>query len=363
MNIKRTKLLLFVASIRMSNIHIKKIDFIACCVFFTTMCAIIYFIHTRSNQRANISQHLVTRHKKNRERQQDLDVVITFVDGSDPYWLQSYRTHVNNYVDAERFQSYGEIYLCLSSVFKFIPWINRVFVVISSESQAFPTTLFKPQFRDKIRFVTHKEFIPQDILPTFSSLSIEAYIHNIPDLSENILYLNDDMFLSSTVMKDELFIDGKFIAPVLTGIKVWMIDKPEGWHYMYYNTFHAIGMVFGMIPYYHSHEGYFLTKTGLNIAWNKFHDYMSRTAHHNRTRYYMTLEDGGDIMPIWLAIYSGIMKNIQIPVAPKVKFLNAQQWKKESHHYCRKYIFLDIIQPQYKHCLCLTIPTGSSCKF
>ena len=54
-----------------------------------------------------------------------------------------------------------------------------------------------------IRVVPHSEIFPDTgDLPTFNSHAIEACLHRIPDLSENFLYFNDDVFLGRPRRKD-----------------------------------------------------------------------------------------------------------------------------------------------------------------
>ena len=47
----------------------------------------------------------------------------------------------------------------------------------------------------KLKLVTHKEFMPNEYLPTYNSAAIELNLHRIEGLSENYLYFNDDMYL------------------------------------------------------------------------------------------------------------------------------------------------------------------------
>ncbi len=48
---------------------------------------------------------------------------------------------------------------------------------------------------NKLIIITHKDIIPEIYLPTFNSLCIELYLYNIPNLSNNFIYFNDDMIV------------------------------------------------------------------------------------------------------------------------------------------------------------------------
>ena len=51
----------------------------------------------------------------------------------------------------------------------------------------------------KLHIVNHRDFIPEEYLPTFSSHAIELNMHRIPDLAEHFLYFNDDVYLDEAL--------------------------------------------------------------------------------------------------------------------------------------------------------------------
>jgi hypothetical protein len=57
----------------------------------------------------------------------------------------------------------------------------------------------------KIQIVKHSEIMSHEYLPVFNSVAIEANIHHIPNLSENFLYLNDDVFFGNFVSKRDVY--------------------------------------------------------------------------------------------------------------------------------------------------------------
>lgn len=48
-------------------------------------------------------------------------------------------------------------------------------------------------------------FVNQSHLPTYSSPAIEAHIHRIPGLSDNFIYLNDDVMFGEEVWPEDFF--------------------------------------------------------------------------------------------------------------------------------------------------------------
>ena len=45
----------------------------------------------------------------------------------------------------------------------------------------------------------------QSHLPTYSSPAIEAHIHRIPGLSDNFIYLNDDVMFGEEVWPEDFY--------------------------------------------------------------------------------------------------------------------------------------------------------------
>ena len=87
----------------------------------------------------------------------------------------------------------------LRSVAKCAPWIHRVFIVIDDDSTP-------PKWLDlgnrRLRIVRHSEFMPSELLPCFSSETIEHHIWGIEGLSERFLLANDDMMFYRPVGPD-----------------------------------------------------------------------------------------------------------------------------------------------------------------
>lgn len=139
-----------------------------------------------------------------------IDAVYTWCDGSDPQFRKQRQERfvqlnipfVEDNSGELRFYDNNELLYSLRSLHKNAPWINRIFIVTNKQ---------KPDWlvpHPKIVIVDHEEIIPKHLLPTFNSVVIENYIHNIPSLSEKFLYLNDDMFLNRPV-SPSFFFDGE----------------------------------------------------------------------------------------------------------------------------------------------------------
>ena len=147
-----------------------------------------------------------------------IDFVIAWVDGSEP----AHRARLMEARGAQpeardrprRWENNDEISLCLASMQKYAPWVRRVFIV--TDRQAPQLQGLDPAFAAKISIADHREIYHghEDLLPVFNSLSIETMLWRLPELAEQFVYFNDDMFLAGPCAPSDFFVDGD---PVLRG--------------------------------------------------------------------------------------------------------------------------------------------------
>lgn len=134
-----------------------------------------------------------------------MDAIITYVNNSDRIWLRSYinATHTRN-LNTCRFRSWGTLKYLLRGIDKYMPFIQNVILIVSGKSQV-------PVWLDttKVRVVYHEEFIPEQFLPTFNSCTIEAFFWNISNLSDKVIYFNDDMFPTAPMSEEDFFTENK----------------------------------------------------------------------------------------------------------------------------------------------------------
>lgn len=133
-----------------------------------------------------------------------MDAVILYVDGSDPQWQKEYYKGTATPLSMERYRDWGTLKYLFRGIAQNLPWIEKVFLVVSGESQV-PAWID----REKVRVVLHRDIIPQEYLPTFNSCVIETHIPYIKDLSEEFLYFNDDMFPLNPAGQELFFKDGR----------------------------------------------------------------------------------------------------------------------------------------------------------
>jgi hypothetical protein len=128
-----------------------------------------------------------------------VDVVITWVNGTDPAQIAAYEQHAGTKMTAQamrRFRDYGMLRFVVRSVEKFAPWVRRTVLVTNGQE---PGWLRKGTPRAVV--VPHSQVFAdaKHDLPTFNSNAIEANLRHIPGLTDCFLYLNDDFYLARPV--------------------------------------------------------------------------------------------------------------------------------------------------------------------
>ena len=118
-----------------------------------------------------------------------MDAVITYVNGLDPVWQEAYRSRLGEDIKRKHFRDWGTLKYLLRGIEAHLPFVRNVFLVVSGESQV-------PEWADRegLKIVFHRDIIPAQFLPVFNSTAIEMYLHRIPGLDEEFIYLNDDFF-------------------------------------------------------------------------------------------------------------------------------------------------------------------------
>jgi hypothetical protein len=149
----------------------------------------------------------------------DIDLVITWVNGSDPAW-QAVRNSCNPPAESEgRYRELGLLPYWFRAASSYAPWARRIHFVTWGHVPPFLN-----REHPRLRIVRHEDFIPAEYLPTFNSHTIECHLHRIPGLSEHFIYFNDDMFLLRPALPEDFFREG---LPCTCGREVPWIFRGE----------------------------------------------------------------------------------------------------------------------------------------
>ena len=137
-----------------------------------------------------------------------IDIVIPWVNGADSKWQElrnKYRDTEDCLGDANteiRYQSWANLQLWFRAIEECMPWVNKIFFITCGHIPKFLNVE-----NEKIRVVSHDEYIPDKYLPTFNSNTIEMNLHRITDLSENFILFNDDLFPLQKIREEYYFMN------------------------------------------------------------------------------------------------------------------------------------------------------------
>ena len=142
----------------------------------------------------------------------NIDLVVAYVNNQDFIWRNTFISYCQKHNLHEKIvellgSRYGGltfIYDLLKLANNNMPWINKIYLLVSNKEQIIPSLL-----PPNVELVTHEQFIPYQFLPTFNSCTIEMFLHNIKGLSEHFIYANDDMLPIGKLEPSDFFEDGK----------------------------------------------------------------------------------------------------------------------------------------------------------
>ena len=141
----------------------------------------------------------------------EIDLVYLWVNGNDPQWLARRNdflgiTHTIDDINCKgRYANNDELKYSLRSVEKYLPWIRKIFIVTDNQTPQWLNTA-----HPKIEIINQQDILPSEANPCYNSVVVEYFLHRIPDLSEQFLYANDDMFVNAEVLPSFFFADDGF---------------------------------------------------------------------------------------------------------------------------------------------------------
>lgn len=138
-----------------------------------------------------------------------IDIVYTWVDGSDPVWKEkknfyfrkSRKAAINPDSNSKnRYRNRDELKYSLRSLFKYCHFFHHIYIITDHQVP------FWLASHPDITVVDHQAiFRDKSDLPTFNSIAIEANLHRIGNLAEKFIYFNDDVFLMKEVTEEDFF--------------------------------------------------------------------------------------------------------------------------------------------------------------
>ena len=171
----------------------------------------------------------------------EIDIVIPWVDGGDPEWRAEraqYTASSSSDNSEARYRDWDLLRYWFRAIEKNAPWVRTIHFV---------TWGHLPQWLDtsnpKLHIVNHRDYIPGEYLPTFSSHTLELNMHRIEGLSEQFLYFNDDVYLMGSTCPEDFFLNGLARDSAVLGL-VKNTDVSNFMPYIMLNMLAVINMRF-----------------------------------------------------------------------------------------------------------------------
>jgi len=194
-----------------------------------------------------------------------IDMVITWVDMSDPVWRNKYKKHTGGTPSWKRFRDMDELELSLASITKYMPWLRTIYVITDNQRPDYISDF------PNVKVVDHSEILSEKcIKPTFNSNVIEAHMHKIPGLSEVFLWGNDDCMVGKPIKKSEWFKKG---VPCVAFKRKKMQNPGKGFNRSVYNSIKFAGEFAGAYSgtngklLMQTHQINILTKSACKKVW------------------------------------------------------------------------------------------------
>lgn len=136
-----------------------------------------------------------------------IDFVMPWVDDSDPSWIHKKEKYLGentaNGNDEARFRDWDILRYWFRAVEQYAPWVRYIFFVTDNQMP-----VWLNDKHPKLKWIKHTDYIPTEYLPTFSANPIELNFHRIPELAEQFVYFNDDVFLNAPTTPADFFRNG-----------------------------------------------------------------------------------------------------------------------------------------------------------
>lgn len=198
-----------------------------------------------------------------------IDFVLTWVDDSDPDWIADKNKYdTNNKLPSVRIRDWDFLKYWFRSVEKNAPWVNKIHLVTWGHVPKW-LELDNP----KLNIVNHRDIIDEKYLPVFSTTALEISLYNIPNIAEQFVYFNDDMFINDKVNSDDFFVNG---LPKDIGVMSPILPVQEGVAHIVLNDLQLINKYFNRADYLKYFTKFFNLKYGVNnfrslmlLPWNR----------------------------------------------------------------------------------------------
>lgn len=135
-----------------------------------------------------------------------IDVVIPWLNPTEK-WKKEYQKICEN-EDPCRIRDLNTMRPTLNGILKNMPFVRFIWLIVFDEEQI-TSANYNELENEKVKIVYHRDIIPEEFLPNFNSLLPAMYMNKIKGISENIIFMNDDMIVNKQLSEDLYFIDDR----------------------------------------------------------------------------------------------------------------------------------------------------------
>jgi len=136
-----------------------------------------------------------------------IDFVVMWVDGNDTEWQNDFKKYYKDEkgLDASlaRVRDWDNLKYLFRSIEKFAPWYRKLHFVTYGHLPKWLNTN-----ASKLHIANHKDFLPAEYFPTFSSFPTSMNLHKIEGIADHFVVFDDDMFLGKKVDRTRFFKNG-----------------------------------------------------------------------------------------------------------------------------------------------------------
>lgn len=212
---------------------------------------------------------------------EEIDIVIPWLNPTEK-WYEEYK----KYNDTElpcRIRDLNTIRPAIRSIIKNLPWIRYIWLIVYDEEQH-QNLNWEELKNEKVKFVYHRDIIPQEFLPNFNSMIVECFVNRINGLSENFIWSNDDMIFVKPIPKEFYFKNNKAVHRK-NSLKKFTSTYICQYDYICKSTSEFIKKIIGEPLWANDfHMPVPMKKTLLDFLWYKYNKELMKTCEKSKVR-------------------------------------------------------------------------------
>lgn len=154
-------------------------------------------------------------------KNEPIDVFMKYTDYTDKTLN---RTGINEKIKEKDME---ELKYSIRSIFKYIPWIRKIFIVMPNDKVRFFKNI--EAIRDKIVYIKEKDIIGFD---TANSAPLQFNLYKLEKygISQNFIYMDDNYFIGGNLKKTDLFYyddKSKKVVPAIVNNFYFELNRKE----------------------------------------------------------------------------------------------------------------------------------------